>query len=178
MTAENAAARVDGRADAARGDTRTARRADGRDPAVDRAGDARRRATSSGTGRALWLDCDALQADGGTRAPAAITGAYVAAHRALDRLGLTKALRGSVAAVSVGIVDGEPLLDLDYSEDSRAETDMNVVMTADGLARRGSGRGGAGAVPRELLDRMLDLAARGITELGAAQRAAAEAPSL
>src|SRR5262245_35706346 len=81
--------------------------------------------------RTLWLDCDVLQADGGTRC-AAISGAYVAAFRALDRFGLSKALRGSVGAVSVGVVDGEPLLDLDYSEDSRAETDMNVVMTGDG----------------------------------------------
>src|SRR4051812_21610721 len=64
--------------------------------------------------RTLWLDCDVLQADGGTRC-AAISGAYVAAARALDRFGLSKALRGTVAAVSVGIVDGEPLLDLDYS---------------------------------------------------------------
>jgi ribonuclease PH len=67
--------------------------------------------------RTLWLDCDVLQADGGTRC-AAITGAYVAAFRALDRFGLTKALPSSVAAVSVGVVDGEPVLDLDYVEDS------------------------------------------------------------
>ena len=66
--------------------------------------------------RTLWLDCDVLQADGGTRC-AAITGAYVAAYRALDRFGLTKALNGVVAAVSVGVVDGEPVLDLDYVED-------------------------------------------------------------
>ncbi|MBM3678558.1 MAG: ribonuclease PH, partial [Actinobacteria bacterium] len=81
--------------------------------------------------RTLWLDCDVLQADGGTRC-ASITGAYIAAYRALDRFGLTKALRGSVGAVSVGIVGGVPLLDLDYVEDSSAETDMNVVMTGDG----------------------------------------------
>src|SRR4029077_9864811 len=86
----------------------------------------------SGLGeRTLWLDCDVLQADGGTRC-AAICGAYVAARRALDRFGLSKALTGSVAAVSVGIVDGEALLDLDYAEDSSAEVDMNVVMTGDG----------------------------------------------
>src|SRR5207302_1994474 len=77
-----------------------------------------------------WLDCDVLQADGGTRC-AAISGAYVAAKRALDRFGLGKALVGSVAAVSVGIVGGVALLDLDYSEDSQAEVDMNVVMTDD-----------------------------------------------
>ena len=81
--------------------------------------------------RTVYLDCDVLQADGGTRC-AAITGAYVAAQRALDRFGLSKALTGSVAAVSVGVVDGEALLDLDYSEDSNAEVDVNVVMTGDG----------------------------------------------
>src|SRR4051812_17871939 len=67
--------------------------------------------------RTLWLDCDVLQADGGTRC-ASISGAYVAAHRALDRFGLSKALKGQVAAVSVGVVEGRALLDLDYSEDS------------------------------------------------------------
>src|SRR5712671_3287641 len=81
--------------------------------------------------RTLWLDCDVLQADGGTRC-AAICGAYVAAQRALDRFGLSKALTGSVAAVSVGVVGGESLLDLDYVEDSGADVDLNVVMTGDG----------------------------------------------
>ena len=81
--------------------------------------------------RTVWLDCDVLQADGGTRC-AAICGAYVAAARALDRFGLSKVLTDSVAAVSVGIVDGQPLLDLEYTEDSTAEVDMNVVMTGDG----------------------------------------------
>src|SRR6266566_4134666 len=81
--------------------------------------------------RTLWLDCDVLQADGGTRC-AAICGAYVAGRRALDRFGLSKAFTGSIAAVSVGIVGGEALLDLDYSEDSTADVDMNVVMTGDG----------------------------------------------
>jgi len=127
--------------------------------------------------RTLWLDCDVLQADGGTRC-AAITGAYIAAYRALDRLGLTKALRGSVAAVSVGIVDGEPLLDLDYSEDSRADTDMNVVMTGDGLLVEVQASAERDAFPRALLDRMLELAATGIGELGVAQRAAADEPPL
>src|SRR5216117_4460902 len=78
--------------------------------------------------RTVWVDCDVLQADGGTRC-AAICGAYVAARRALDRFGLSKALRDSVAAVSVGVVDGVALLDLDYSEDSGADVDLNVVMT-------------------------------------------------
>src|SRR5207253_4968045 len=81
--------------------------------------------------RTVWLDCDVLQADGGTRC-AAICGAYVAARRALDRFALSKALVGSVAAVSVGVVAGESLLDLDYVEDSSADVDVNVVMTGDG----------------------------------------------
>jgi ribonuclease PH len=124
--------------------------------------------------RTLWLDCDVLQADGGTRC-AAISGAYVAAFRALDRFGLSKALRGSVAAVSVGVVDGEPLLDLDYSEDSRAETDMNVVMTGDGQLVEVQATAEKEPFSRELLDRLLDLAAGGIDELAAAQRESAEA---
>src|SRR5439155_13888108 len=78
--------------------------------------------------RAVYLDCAVLQADGGTRC-AAICGAWVAAMRALDRFGLSKTLTDSVAAVSVGIVVGEPLLDLEYTEDSTAEVDMNVVMS-------------------------------------------------
>jgi ribonuclease PH len=127
--------------------------------------------------RTLWLDCDVLQADGGTRC-AAITGAYVAAFRALDRFGLTKALRGSVAAVSVGIVDGVPLLDLDYAEDSQAETDMNVVMTGDGRLVEVQATAEREAFPRELLDRLLDLAAAGVAGLEAAQREAADAPRL
>ena len=81
--------------------------------------------------RTVYLDCDVLQADGGTRC-ASICGAYVAASRALDRFGLAKALTGSVAAVSVGVVGGESLLDLDYIEDSGADVDLNVVMTGDG----------------------------------------------
>ena len=119
--------------------------------------------------RTLWLDCDVLQADGGTRC-AAISGAYVAARRALDRFGLSKALSGSVAAVSVGIVDGRPLLDLDYSEDSTAETDMNVVMTAR-RACSSRCRPPPSAIPfsRERLDEMLDLAAGGIEEIAVAQ---------
>jgi len=114
--------------------------------------------------RTVHLDCDVLQADGGTRC-AAITGAYVAAMRALDRFGLSKALAGSVAAVSVGVVDGVPLLDLDYSEDSNADVDVNVVMTGDG--RFVEVQSTAEQVPfdREMLDELLDLAASGIEEL-------------
>ena len=127
--------------------------------------------------RTLWLDCDVLQADGGTRC-AAITGAYVAAFRALDRFGLTKALPSSVAAVSVGVVEGEPVLDLDYVEDSQADTDMNVVMAADGRLVEVQATAEREPFSREVLDRLLDLAAGGIDELGGAQRAACEAASI
>ena len=125
--------------------------------------------------RTLWLDCDVLQADGGTRC-AAITGAWVAAARALDRFGLSKALPGSVAAVSVGIVGGVPLLDLDYAEDSTAEVDMNVVLTGDGRLVEVQATAELEPFSRELLDELLDLAAGGVETLTAAQRAAAEAP--
>jgi ribonuclease PH len=118
--------------------------------------------------RTLWLDCDVLQADGGTRC-AAISGAYVAAWRALDRFGLSKALTGQVAAVSVGVVEGRQLLDLDYSEDSTAETDMNVVMTADGRLVEVQATAEREPFTREELDAMLDLAAGGIEEIVAAQ---------
>jgi ribonuclease PH len=118
--------------------------------------------------RTLWLDCDVLQADGGTRC-AAISGAYVAARRALDRFGLSKALAGQVAAVSVGVVDGRPLVDLDYSEDSNAETDMNVVMTADGRLVEVQATAERDPFSRELLDDLLDLAAGGIDQIVAAQ---------
>jgi ribonuclease PH len=124
--------------------------------------------------RTLWLDCDVLQADGGTRC-AAISGVYVAARRALDRMGLGRTLVDSVAAVSVGIVDGEVLLDLDYVEDSSAEVDLNLVMTGDG--RLVEVQATAEGVPfsRDELDEMLALGAQGIDEISAAQRAAAEA---
>jgi ribonuclease PH len=119
--------------------------------------------------RTLWVDCDVLQADGGTRC-AAISGAYVAAYRALDRFGLAHALVGSVAAVSVGIVDGTPLLDLDYSEDSTAEVDMNVVMTSDEQLVEVQATAERTAFGRAELDEMIDLAAAGIAEIGVAQK--------
>ena len=125
--------------------------------------------------RTLWLDCDVLQADGGTRC-AGITGAWIAARRALDRFGLSKALVGSIAAVSVGIVGGEGLVDLDYEEDSSAETDMNVVMTGDGRLVEVQATAERDPFSRELLDRLLDLAAEGIEELTAAQQDAAAVP--
>ena len=119
--------------------------------------------------RTLWVDCDVLQADGGTRC-AAISGAYVAAHRALDRFGLSRALAGSVAAVSVGIVEGEALLDLDYAEDSSAEVDMNVVITGSGDLVEVQATAERTAFPRAALDEMLDLAEAGIAQIRDAQR--------
>jgi ribonuclease PH len=124
--------------------------------------------------RTLWLDCDVIQADGGTRC-AAISGAYVAASRALDRFGLSKALNGQIAAVSVGVVEGRPLLDLDYSEDSAADTDMNVVMTADGRLVEVQATAEREPFTREELDLMIDLGAAGIEEIMAAQNDAVAA---
>ena len=124
--------------------------------------------------RTLWVDCDVLQADGGTRC-AAITGAYVAARRALDHFGLSRVLTGSVAAVSVGIVDDEALLDLDYSEDSRAEVDMNVVMTGDGNLVEVQATAERTPFSRARLDELLELAAGGVEELAAAQEEAVAA---
>jgi ribonuclease PH len=118
--------------------------------------------------RTVWLDCDVLQADGGTRC-AAISGAYVAARRALDKFGLSKALAGSVAAVSVGIVGGQPLLDLDYAEDSGAEADMNVVMTGDGRLVEVQATAEGAPFTREELEALLDLASGGIDEIARAQ---------
>src|SRR4249920_4163325 len=125
--------------------------------------------------RTLWLDCDVLQADGGTRC-ASITGAWIAARRALDRFGLGKALTGSIAAVSVGVVEGEAVLDLDYVEDSSAETDMNVVMTGDGRLVEVQATAERDPFSRELLDELLDLAAGGVEVLTAAQLEAAALP--
>jgi ribonuclease PH len=124
--------------------------------------------------RTLWLDCDVLQADGGTRC-AAISGAYVAARRALDRFGLAKSLTDVVAAVSVGIVGDQPLLDLDYDEDSQAEVDMNVVMTGDGALVEVQATAERTPFTRAQLDELLELAAAGIEEIAAAQEDAANA---
>jgi ribonuclease PH len=123
--------------------------------------------------RAVWVDCDVLQADGGTRC-ASITGAYVALVLALSDLvdaGELPALplSGSVAAVSVGVVDGESLCDLDYSEDSRAEVDANVVMTGDGGLIEVQATAERMPLSRASLDELLGLAEAGITELRAIQ---------
>ncbi len=124
--------------------------------------------------RTLWLDCDVLQADGGTRC-ASICGAYVAARRALDRFGLSKALRDSVAAVSVGIVGGEALLDLDYSEDSTADVDLNVVMTGDGRLVEVQATAERDPFSRDQLDELLALAESGIERIREEQGGAIEA---
>jgi ribonuclease PH len=124
--------------------------------------------------RTLWIDCDVLQADGGTRC-AAISGAYVAARRALDHVGLGRVLTDSVAAVSVGIVEGEALLDLDYVEDSSAEVDVNVVMAGDGRLIEVQATAERAPLDRDQLDELLDLAASGVEEIGIAQREAVEA---
>jgi ribonuclease PH len=121
--------------------------------------------------RTLWLDCDVLQADGGTRC-ASISGAYVAAKRALDHVGLGRALTDSVAAVSVGIVEGEALLDLDYVEDSSAEVDVNVVLAGDGRLIEVQATAERAPLDRDQLDDLLDLAAGGIEEIGIAQQEA------
>jgi ribonuclease PH len=127
---------------------------------------------------ALWIDCDVLQADGGTRT-AAITGGYVAlalAVRSLKERGAIKdadVLADSVAAVSAGIVDGEPMLDLCYEEDSRAEVDFNVVMTGSGRLVEVQGTAEGEPFTREQLDEMIELAGTGIERLTAVQREAA-----
>lgn len=123
--------------------------------------------------RQITLDCDVIQADGGTRT-ASITGAYVALVDAIDGLkaaGKLKAdpIHGQVAAVSVGIYNGHPVLDLDYAEDSTAETDMNVVMNEAGGFIEVQGTAEGHAFRREELDAMLDLAHAGIRDLCAAQ---------
>src|SRR5579859_406795 len=129
--------------------------------------------------RTVTLDCDVLQADGGTRT-AAITGAYVALAEACERLAARRQigaspLHGQVAAVSVGIVGGVPVLDLDYAEDSQAETDMNVVMNNGGAFIEIQGTAEGHAFRRHELDALLNLAASGIGELCSLQAQALDA---
>ncbi len=119
--------------------------------------------------RTVHLDCDVLQADGGTRC-AAICGAHVALTRALERFGLSKAITGSVAAVSVGVVGGEALLDLEYTEDSTADVDLNVVMTGEGQFVEVQATAERVPFDRDRLDELLDLAAGGIEELALIQQ--------
>ena len=118
--------------------------------------------------RTVYLDCDVLQADGGTRC-AAICGAYVAGMRALERFGLSRTFVDSVAAISVGVVDGVALLDLDYAEDSSADTDMNVVMTGDGRLIEVQATAERDPFTRERLDELLALAEAGIAQIGGLQ---------
>ena len=130
--------------------------------------------------RSITLDCDVIQADGGTRT-AAITGAFVAAHDAVTWLisqgKLTASpIRDFVAAVSVGIVEGTPLLDLEYTEDSACDTDMNVVMTGAGHFVEVQGTAEGVAFTRAEMDRLLALADKGIRELLALQKAALAQP--
>lgn len=122
----------------------------------------------------ITVDCDVLEADGGTRT-AAITGGYVALARALRQLGHEAALVGQVAAISVGVIDGEPRLDLPYEEDVRAEVDMNVVATADGRFVEVQGTAEGAPFDRAALDALLDLASAGCGELFALQDAAVRA---
>lgn len=128
--------------------------------------------------RTITLDCDVLQADGGTRT-ASISGAYVALIMAIARLNKTGNLRvnpvhGQVAAVSVGIYRGAPVLDLDYAEDSNAETDMNVVMNEAGNFIEIQGTAEGHAFRRDELNSLLDLAAEGVAKICQAQTQAVE----
>jgi ribonuclease PH len=124
--------------------------------------------------RTIHLDCDVLQADGGTRT-AAITGAFVAAQDAVNKLMLqgkllASPIRDHVAAISVGIVKGTPLLDLDYTEDSACDTDMNVVMTGSGHFVEVQGTAEGAAFSRREMDALLALAEQGISDLVALQQ--------
>jgi ribonuclease PH len=119
----------------------------------------------------IWLDCDVIQADGGTRT-AAISGAWIALARAARRKGLPAPME-RVGAISVGIVGGEPLLDLDYGEDSTADVDMNVVMRGDGRLIEVQATAERNAYSREELDRLIDLASAGIEQIFEIQAKAA-----
>ncbi len=121
--------------------------------------------------RTVQIDCDVLQADGGTRT-AAITGAFVALHDAFSLLKITPAIRDYVAAVSVGVYQGTPVLDLDYAEDSACGCDMNVVMTGSGNFIEVQGTAEGETFGRSELDQLLALAERGIRALIGAQKRA------
>jgi ribonuclease PH len=126
--------------------------------------------------RTVTVDCDVIQADGGTRT-ASITGAYVALARALKQYGMGHLLTGQVAAVSVGLSGGAPLLDLNYVEDSTADVDFNVVMTDDERFVEIQGTAEHRAFDRAQMNQMIDLAAAGIRQLFELQRAAIDAPA-
>ena len=121
--------------------------------------------------RTIWLDCDVIQADGGTRS-ASITGAFIALSDALRKLeGVDVGVKEYLAAVSVGIVDGEVLLDLNYGEDSAAEVDFNVVMTQSGRIVEVQGTAEGRPFSREEMEQLLNLAEKGIFELMDIQKA-------
>ena len=150
------------------------RRAHARDPAAHRPQPARRRRSDKLGERTLWIDCDVIQADGGTRT-ASITGAYVAlveaARRWLQRGVIhVDPVRDSVAAVSIGMVDGKILLDLCYEEDSRAEVDMNYVMTGSGKFIEVQGTAESAPFTKRQMERMAEIAQQGIKELLKAQK--------
>ncbi len=132
--------------------------------------------------RQILIDCDVLQADGGTRT-ASISGAYLALHDCLTRMVQAEVLSSvplydELAAISVGVVDGQPVLDLPYAEDSTAETDMNVVMTGKGLFVEVQGTAEGAPFSREELDQLLGLAENGIRQIHDMQRSyVAEPPS-
>src|SRR5437763_6347837 len=118
--------------------------------------------------RTITVDCDVLQADGGTRT-ASITGGYVALAAAMITYGMDRHLVGKVAAISVGLVDGAPLLDLDYSEDSRADVDFNVVGTDTGTFVEVQGTAEGRPFDRAAMDGLIDLASAGLEQLFVAQ---------
>jgi ribonuclease PH len=123
----------------------------------------------------IVLDCDVLQADGGTRT-AAITGAYVALRDAVRTLAKDSAITTSVSAISVGVIDGEARLDLCYEEDVSADVDMNVVVCGNGGIVEVQGTGERTTFDRQMLDSLLDLATAGCTELATLQETALAAP--
>ncbi len=130
------------------------------------------------TERTLWIDCDVIQADGGTRT-VSISGAYVALHDALSEMQEKRLLRGwplqtQLGAVSVGVVGGEPVCDLNYVEDSKADVDMNIVMTGEGDFVEVQGSAEGAVFSRDKLERMLALGEAGIRDIQAAQKSVLE----
>ena len=121
--------------------------------------------------KSIVVDCDVLEADGGTRT-ASVTGSYLATALALHNMGLARVLRDQVAAISVGFVGGEVLVDLDYSEDSSARVDLNVIATDDGRLVEVQGTAEGVAIPRDDFDAMLNAATGAIKKLCATQREA------
>ena len=131
------------------------------------------------TERTIWVDCDVIQADGGTRT-VSISGAWVALYDCLKAMDAKRVLRAwplktQLAAVSVGVVKGEPVCDLDYREDSGADVDMNIVMTGEGDFVEVQGAAEGATFSRDKLDAMLSLGDKGVQQIFAAQRSVIEA---